>query len=52
MKEEDEGIERLRRRFPNTMPDFLKGGNWTRLQMTDSPWWSGDECEKGRRLMI
>ena len=40
-EEEIEEIKDLDRviRFPNTMPNFLKGGNWTRILMTDSPWW-------------
>ena len=43
MNEEDEGIDRLRRRFPNTMPTFLKGGNWSYLLATDRPWWPEED---------
>ena len=52
--EELKDINRLRRRFQNTMPNFLKGGNWNLVLLTEFPWWSSaeDERERGCRLMI
>lgn len=38
MNEEDRDIERLRRRFPNTMPNFLEGGYYYRT------WEETDVC--------
>jgi hypothetical protein len=48
MSEEDEGIDRLRRRFSNNYPNFhfLNGGNWNRID-TDRPWWSEDPHKIG-----
>lgn len=37
--EERKDIDRLRKRFQNSMPNFLKGGNW----MGEGLWWARDE---------